>query len=313
MLEPLGVGEEKIRTLAGELIKLGHEFVMYPDRTEKEEELVQRAADADVVILSNLPFREAVIRQCKKLKLISVAFTGVDHIGISACRERGIAVRNAAGYSTSSVAELAFGMMLSLLRNIGKCDEAVRNGRTRDGLIGHDLAGKTLGIVGLGAIGMRVAEIGRAFGCRLLAYTRTQKEEAKALGVEFTDLDTLMAQSDIVTLHVPLNDSTRGMIDKRRISLMKPGSILINTARGPVVDSQALAEALTEGRIAGAGIDVFETEPPIDKNHPLLKAPNVLATPHVAFATKEALERRAEIAFDNVISWLKGIDKNVIL
>jgi D-3-phosphoglycerate dehydrogenase len=313
MLEPLGVKEEKIRSLAAALEKQGHDFVMYNTRTEDKSELIARASDADAVILSNLPFKDEVISECKSLKMISVAFTGVDHIGVSLCRERGIAVRNAAGYSTPSVAELAYGLMISVLRNIVKCDAATRSGKTKDGLVGNDLCGKTLGIVGMGAIGTKVAEIGRAFGCSLLAYSRTEKEEAKALGVKFVDLDTLMSQSDIVTLHVPLNENTKALIDKNRLAMMKPSAILINTARGPVVDSQALAEALKEGRLAGAGIDVYETEPPIKADHPLLNAPNAVLAPHVAFATKEALERRADIAFDNVISWMNGISKNVIV
>ena len=160
---------------------------------------------------------------------------------------------------------------------------------------------------------MKVAEIGRAFGCKLLAYSRTMKEEAENIGLEYVSLDELLTKSDIVTLHVPLNKHTESLINRERLSLMKEGSILINTARGPVVDSNALADALNEGRIAGAGIDVFETEPPISPDHPLLKAKNAVLTPHVAFATKEALERRAEIAFDNVVSWMEGIEKNLVL
>ena len=313
MLEPLGVKDEKILALAAGLEKQGNEFVMYNSRVEEKNELVARASGAEVVILGNLPFKDDVINACKNLKMISVAFTGVDHIGLNACRKRGIAVRNAAGYSTPSVAELAYGLMISVLRNIVQCDAATRSGKTKDGLVGNDLSGKTLGIVGTGAIGMKVAEIGRAFGCKLLAYSRTEKEEAIALGARFVDLDTLLAESDIVTLHVPLNDSTKALINRKRLSLMKPTSILINTARGPVVDSDALAESLKEGLVAGAGIDVFETEPPIRPDHPLLNAPNVVLAPHVAFATKEALERRADIAFDNVISWMNGVNKNVIV
>lgn len=313
LLEPLGVAEERIISLAGRLEKQGHEFVMYGSRAEGENELVLRAADADMVILSNMPFKEEVISKCRNLKMISVAFTGVDHIGISFCREKGIAVRNAAGYSTPSVAELTYGLIITVLRNMVKCDAAVRSGKTKDGLVGNDLCGKTLGIIGTGAIGMNVAEIGRAFGCRLLAYSRSEREEVKALGARYVKFDELLADSDIVTLHVPLNESTRGLINKKNISLMKPTAVLINTARGPVVDSDDLAEALREGRIAGAGIDVFETEPPIRSDHPLLNSPRVVLMPHVAFATKEALERRADIAFDNVAAWLDGVTQNVVV
>ena len=160
-----------------------------------------------------------------------------------------------------------------------------------------------------GAIGLKVAEIGRAFGLRLLAYSRTEREAAKAFGVRYTGLGDLLARSDIITLHVPLNDSTRALIGQKRISLMKPSSILINTARGPVVDNRALAEALKEGRIAGAGIDVYGKEPPLEEDNPILSAPNTLLSPHVAFAT----ERRAGIAFGNVISWLGGVERNTVV
>lgn len=313
LLEPLGIGDDKIRSFADELEKNGHEFVMYKNRTTDKDELISRAADADVVMLANLPFGDEIIEKCNHLKLISVAFTGVDHIGIKLCKQRGISVRNAAGYSTGSVAELTFGLIISVLRNIIQCDAATRAGKTKEGLIGYDLCGKTLGIVGTGAIGLKVAEIGRAFGVKLLAYSRTEKDAAKVLGVQYTGLDDLLVRSDIITLHVPLNGGTRALIDQKRISLMKPSSILINTARGPIVDNRALAEALKGGRIAGAGIDVYDREPPLEEDNPLLSAPNTVLSPHVAFATEEAMERRADIAFGNVISWLGGAERNTVV
>jgi D-3-phosphoglycerate dehydrogenase len=311
MLEPLGVPKEKIENMASFLKDRGHEFYMYEDRVEDNRSLIERSQNAEVVILSNIPYRAEVIHACPKLKMISVAFTGVDHIDVNACKEKGITVCNAAGYSTDSVAELAFGLIVAVMRNIVKCDELVRNGKTKAGYIGNDISGKTLGIIGTGAIGLRVAEIGKAFGCKLLAYSRTEKENP--FGIKYVDLKTLLAESDIVSLHVPLNDKTKNLIDKEAISLMKPNSILINTARGPVVDSQALAAALKEGKIAGAGIDVFEMEPPVPANHPLLSAPSVVAAPHVAFATWEAFYRRAQIVLTNVKAWLDGEPQNRIV
>lgn len=307
LLEPLGVEKEKILALAKQIEDNGHDFILYDEKPKDTAALVERAKEADAVILANLSFPEKAIKECENLKLISVAFTGMDHIGVEYCSNKGIAVANAAGYSTVSVAELTFGLIISVLRNITKCDIATREGKTKDGLIGFELCGKTLGIVGTGAIGLRVAQIGRAFGCKLIGYSRTKKEEAESLGLKYVDLDELMSESDIVTLHVPLTDSTKNLINKERLSLMKPTSILVNTARGPVIDNEALAEALTKGNIAGAGIDVFDIEPPLEHDYAILKAPNTVITPHVAFATKEALERRAEIAFDNVITWLKGL------
>ena len=163
--------------------------------------------------------------------------------------------------------------------------------------------------MGTGAIGLRVARIAAAFGCRVLAYSRTKKQVE---GVEYVDLDTLLRESDIVSLHVPQTAATVGMIGERELSLMKPSAILINTARGPIVDSKALAKALTDGKIAGAGIDVFEVEPPVATDHPLFSAPNVVATPHVAFATAESMVKRAVIVMDNIDCYLNGKPQNVI-
>ena len=154
-----------------------------------------------------------------------------------------------------------------------------------------------------------MAAIAQAFGCEVLAFSRTKKDVP---GITYTDLDTLLSQCDIVSLHTPLNDSTRELIGKEQLALMKKNAVLINTARGPIVDSQALAEALNEERIAGACIDVFETEPPVKKEHPLLNAKHVIATPHAAFATKEALVKRAAIVFENITAWVNGSPQNVM-
>lgn len=301
MLEPVAVSAGVLKALAAPLIKQGHELVICQEKVSEEE---AKEADADVFIIANSPLKGEVIRANKNLKLISVAFTGIDHVDLAACRERGIEIRNAAGYCTNAVAELTFAHILSVLRKVADCDGQVRRGGTKAGLIGHELYGKTLGIVGTGAIGTRVAEIGGIFGCRLLGYNRTEHEEARHLGVRYVGLEQLMSESDIITLHTPLTEETRLLIDREKIALMKKEAILINMARGGVVDSTALAQALTDGKIAGAGIDVFETEPPIVPEHPLLHAPGVLLTPHVAFATEESMLRRAGITMNNIISWM---------
>lgn len=216
---------------------------------------------------------------------------------------------NCAGYSTSAVADLVFGMLISLARNIIPCNDVVRKGGTKDGLVGFELEGKVFGIVGTGAIGLRVASIAQAFGCKVYAYSRTKKDVP---GITYLPLNELMAACDIVSLHVPSTPETKALINADNLALMKPGAILINTARGPVVDSEALAAALTEGRLAGACIDVFEDEPPLDPSHPLLNAPNVIATPHVAFATKQAFEKRAVIVFENIRCYLDGHPQNIM-
>lgn len=309
ILEPLGVEKEKLLALAEEKLKDRVEMVYYDTRVTDADALAERAGDADIVILSNLPFRKEVMERCLNLKMISVAFTGVDHVDMDYCRKKGVLVSNCAGYSNTAVSELVFGLALSLYRHIIECDRAVRSGKDKTGLTGLELAGKTLGIIGMGAIGTRTARLAQAFGCKVLGFNRSPRQID---GVRMTDLETLLRESDIVSLHVPLTEQTRGLIGEKELNLMKPDAVLINTARGPVVDSAALAEALKEGRLAGAAVDVYEMEPPLPQDHPLLTAPHVVATPHVAFATKEALYQRAVIAFDNVTGYLDGKPQNVM-
>lgn len=303
LLEPLGIPQDRLVEMVKEAVDGRMEVVAYDTRVEDVPTLIQRSQDADAVVLSNFPYRKAVMEHCPHLKYIDVAFTGVDHVDIDYCKEKGITVSNCAGYSTVAVADLVFGMVISLARNLSACDAAVRQGGTKAGLVGFELEGKKFGIVGAGAIGSRVAAIAAAFGCQVYAYSRTPKDLP---GVTFTDLDTLLSTCDIVSLHVPATPQTHHLINAEKLALMKPTALLINTARGPVVDSQALADALNSGRLAGAGIDVFEMEPPVPADHPLLTAKNVLATPHVAFATAQSMEKRAVLVCDNLKAWLDG-------
>ncbi|RII36499.1 hydroxyacid dehydrogenase [Clostridium chromiireducens] len=309
ILEPLGIDKDKLLGMAKDTLGNEIEIIYYDTRVEETETLIERSKDADVVVLSNLPYKKEVIENCPNLKMICVAFTGVDHVAMDYCKEKDIMVCNCAGYSTVAVADLVFGMVISLYRNIISCDKVTREGGTKNGLVGFELEGKKFGVVGAGAIGMRTARIAKAFGCEVYAYSRTKKEVE---GIQFVDLDTLMSTCDIISLHVPLNENTKGLINSEKLLLMKESAILINTARGPVVDSAALAEALNSGKIAGAGVDVFEVEPPIPVNHVLFGAKNLLVTPHVAFATAEAFEKRAVIVFDNIEKWLKGTPQNVM-
>ena len=309
-LEPLGIPNEQL--LAGTRMAVGPEaeLIAYPDRREDEETLVERSRGADVVVLSNFPYRKSVIRRLPDLKMICVAFTGTEHVDVDYCRERGITVCNCAGYSTVAVADLVFGLVLDLARNILPCDAACRQGGTKAGLVGFELEGKTFGVVGTGAIGLRVAKIANAFGCRVLAWSRTKKDVE---GITYCDtLEELLPRCDIASLHVPQTQATIGLIGKKELGLMKPTALLINTARGPVVDSAALAKALEEGTIAGAGIDVFEQEPPLDPNHPLLHAPHTVVTPHVAFASQQAFEKRAVIVAENLRQFIAGTPQNVV-
>ncbi|MEQ8197344.1 MAG: 2-hydroxyacid dehydrogenase [Clostridiaceae bacterium] len=309
ILEPLGVNKDKLLSMAKDALGNEIEIIYYDTRAEDTETLIERSKEADAVVLSNLPYKKEVIENCPSLKMICVAFTGVDHVAMDYCKEKKITVCNCAGYSTAAVADLVFGMVISLYRNIIPCDKVTREGGTKDGLVGFELEGKKFGVVGAGAIGMRTAMIAKAFGCEVYAYSRTKKDIE---GIEFVDLDTLMSTCDIVSLHVPLNETTKGLINKEKLSLMKKSAILINTARGPVVNSDALAEALNSGEIAGAGVDVFEVEPPIPVEHVLFGAKNLIVTPHIAFATAQAFEKRAVIVFDNIQQWLIGTPQNVM-
>ena len=311
IMESLGISDAKLAELCKPFEDKGHVFSVYPRATDKDT-LIAQAKDADAMIIANMPMPSDVIRACGNLKFIDVAFTGVDHVGLDAAREKGIAVSNASGYSNEAVAELVLGMALNILRNVPAVENRCRAGQTKDGLVGGELKGKTVGIIGYGKIGSRSAELFHAFGCHVLAQSRSHKPDAPAY-VEQVSQEDLLKRSDIVVLHCPLNDSTRGMIDREKLAAMKSSAILINVARGPVVVSQDLADALNNGVIAAAGIDVFDKEPPLDLSEPLLNCKNCLVTPHVAFATRESMILRAEIVFDNLDAWMNGNQKNVIL
>lgn len=311
LLESLGVPEEVLNACAKPLVDAGHTFKAYPKDTDPKVQ-IERAKDADVIMIANMPLSGEVISACPNLKYIDVAFTGVDHVDLDAARAKGVKVSNAAGYSNEAVAELTLCMMLALLRNVPQVEARCRAGQTKDGLVGVELMGKTVGIVGVGAIGTRTAELCHAFGCKVLGNKRHVRGDEPDY-IEFVSLEELLSRSDIVSLHCPLNEDSRGMINKDTIAKMKPGALLINAARGPVVDSQALADALNNGDLGGAGIDVFETEPPLDLDHPLLHSKNTIVTPHVAFASAESMETRCKIVFDNISQWMNGHQTNIIL
>jgi len=280
-----------------------HEFVSYSNRPETEQELFSRMMDADAIVISNIPVPKAILENCKNLKMISVAFTGTDHIDMKYCKQSGIIVTNTAGYSTQSVAELTLGLIIDLLRKITELDTNTRTLNDRRGFVGLELKNKTIGIVGAGAIGCKVGEIMYALGCNV--YFTSRNSKPNTFWGTYTTLDLLLKQSDIVTLHTPLNSDSENLINSTTIAKMKDGAFIVNTARGKVIDYNALAEALKSGKIAGAAIDVYETEPPLKEEHPLLSAPNCILTPHIAYATKEALEKRAHIASSNILKWLE--------
>ena len=303
-VEPIGISRQRAEELVERYAAKGCDFVVYPDRKEDEQTLVERMKDADVVIVSNIRLSREVLEQCPKLKFLNVAFTGLDHIDQDYCREKGIVIRNASGYATQAVAELAVGLMLDVYRKITPFDASTRNLQGRNNILGRELHGKTVGLVGTGAIGLRTAAILKAFGCRLLAYSRTERQEALDMGIEYTTLEDLMQRSDIISLHTPLTAQTKGLISREMLELCKTSPIIINTARGAVIDNKALAEMLNKDCIAGAGIDVYEYEPPLQSNHPLLSAKNAVLLPHVAFATEESFSIRVDIILRNLDEYL---------
>lgn len=313
ILEPLGIPNSVLEDLSRPLQTKGHRLTAYNTRPVDEAEQISRAQEADVLIIANQPLGRTVLEKCPHLKLISVAFTGVDHLDTAYARSRGICVCNAAGYATQATAEQALLLALSVFRHAVLADNAARNAQDKTGLLGQELYGKTFGIVGTGAIGSHAARLAAAFGCRVIAYSRTPRKELLQAGVEYMPLARLLAQADVVSLHVPLTAQTKHLLGAKELALMKPTAVLINTARGPLVDAQALAHALRTGQLAGAGIDVFDQEPPLAADNPLLNAPHTILSPHIGFFTQEALAHRARIVFENIHKWEAKTPQNQIV
>ena len=311
LIEPLRISDVLLNELAAPLRAAGHTFTAYSEKAPTPEEMLSRVRGQDIVIIANTPFPESVVQGADRLKMLDVAFTGTDHVALSACREKGIMICNCANYSNQSVAEMTLGMVLSLLRQLPEADRAIRAGQGGAAWMGREIAGRTVGVVGTGRIGAQVIRLFQAFGARVIAYSRTEKPEIRALGVDYLPLKDVLSQSDIVTLHVPATPETRHLIGAEELRCMRPGSLLINCARGPVVDALALRDALNAGAIAGAAVDVYDQEPPLPADHPLFGAKNLLMTPHTAYLTEEAMIRRARIAFDNVTAFLRNEPVNV--
>lgn len=303
-VEPIGISQERAIQLAEIYAQKGHQFVVYPDRKEDAPTLIERMQGAEVVIVSNIPLRKEVLQECKDLKFLNVAFTGLDHIDQEYCKENNILIRNASGYATTAVAELAVGLMLDVYRKMTEFDLATRKLGTRNNILGRELRGKTVALIGTGAIGLATAKLLKAFGCKLIAYSRSERKEALELGIEYLSLEEAVKQADIISLHTPLTNETKNLISKEIIDLCKPSAIIINTARGGVIDNLALANALNQDRLAGAGIDVYEKEPPLEENHPLLSAKNVVLLPHVAYATRESFDIRIDIILNNLNQYI---------
>lgn len=309
LLENLGCSKKLLEENAERLRGMGHTFTTF-EKTTDIGELKKHVADADVIMLANMPLPVEVLDAAPAVKFIDVAFTGVDHIPVDAAHKRDIAISNASGYADESVAELCVSFMIQLLRDLNDAQHKARNGGTKAGLRARLLQGKTVGIIGAGSIGKKTAALCKAFGAKTVAHNRHHVDDP-SIDANAT-LDELLEQADIVSLHCPLTPQTKGMIGEKQLAKMKKSAFLINTARGPVVDNKALANALNEDVIAGAACDVFDMEPPLPADYPLLHSKNTIVTPHLAFYTEEALEKRAKIVFDNLYAWLDGKQINKI-
>ena len=286
------------------------------DRT-RPEETVARAADAEIILTNKVIINREVMAQLPQLKYIGVLATGYNVVDIEAAHEHDIIVTNVPAYSTESVAQMVFAHLLTVTNRTEHYALQNRQGRWTKNPdfcywdFSHmELAGKTFGIVGLGNIGRRVAEIALAFGMQVKALT-SKSANALPAGIEKADLEELLASSDIISLHCPLTDSTRHLINRETLSLMRPSAILINTGRGPLVDDQAVAYALAEGQLAAFCADVLTEEPPKADN-PLLSQPNAFITPHIAWATEEARSRLLQVAISNVRAFLNAKPQNVV-
>lgn len=290
--------------------------VIVYDRT-KPSETVERAADAEIILTNKVIINRDIISQLPQLKYIGVLATGYNVVDIEAAHERGITVTNVPAYSTESVAQMVFAHLLTVTNRTEYYAIQNRNSRWSKNPdfcywdVPHmELAGKTFGIVGLGNIGLRVAQIALAFGMKVKALT-SKSADALPTGIEKVSLDELLKTSDILSLHCPLTESTRHIINADTLQQMKPTAILINTGRGPLIDDQAVADALSCGKLAAFCADVLTEEPPKADN-PLLKQPNAFITPHIAWASTEARERLLQIAIDNVRAFLNGKAQNIV-
>lgn len=288
------------------------EVAIYP--TSTNEQIIERTLDCDVVITNKLKLNESNLFSAESLKLICVTATGFDNIDLEYARSRKIGVCNVVGYSTNNVAQITVSMVLDLINKMTEYRKSVSSGEyTARGVANilsptyHEIEGRTWGIVGYGNIGKKVGKIAEALGCRVLVNKRKAIE-----GANCVDIDTICRECDIISVHTPLNEGTRSLINAGRIAMMKDGVLLVNVARGAVTDEQAIADAIKSGKISGFGCDVYSLEP-FDKEHPFYKIKeydNVILTPHMAWGSYEARERLCEEVKQNIIAYFKGEMRN---
>lgn len=282
--------------------------------TTAREDIPVRAYDADAVILNRINMDQEIMEQLPNLKYIGTLSTGYNTIDIKYAAQRGITVCNVPLYCAETVAQMTFALLLELCNHVSRHSLMVHEGKWNESISAglrewFELRGKNLGIIGYGNIGRKVADIGRAFGMNILVHSRSHKE--LPAGDRFVSLEELAAQSDVISVHCPLTDETRGLIDKNTLSLMKKSTLIVNTSRGAVINEKDLADALNNGAIAGAGLDVMSAEPP-KADDPLLSAPNCIITPHIAWSSREARTRLVDTVAENLSRFMEGIPQNQV-
>ena len=297
-------------------LKMLGQCAIYP-RTP-EDQIIERCQDAEAVLTNKTIISAETIEQLPQLKYIGVLATGYNVVALDAAHQANIIVTNAPGYGTSSVSQMVFALLLEMTQQVGHHAERVRQGAWNacPDFSFHDrplyeLADKTLGIVGFGQIGRQVKNIANAFGLKVLASTAHPERYNNEEGVEFTDIDELFSRCHIISLHCPLTDGTKHLVNTARLARIKHGAVLINTGRGQLIDEEAVIEALEEGYLGGYAADVLDLEPP-EPDHPLIAAPNTFITPHMAWATKEARKRLMDIVVENVAAFKNGQPVNQV-
>ncbi|MDO4324610.1 MAG: D-2-hydroxyacid dehydrogenase [bacterium] len=298
------------------LEKLG-ELTVY-DRTTDHSLIVERIGDAEAVYTNKTPITKETIQACPNMKFIGVLATGYNVVDVQAAKEAGVVVSNIPTYGTDAVAQFAIALLLELCHHIGEHSDCVKRGDWSSNVDWcfwnyplMELAGKTMGIIGFGRIGQRTAQIAQALGMKVLAYDRNHNAALETETCHYADMDELLANADVISLHCPLFPETEGIINKDSIARMKDGVLIINSSRGPLIVEEDLRDALNSGKVGGAAVDVVSTEP-IRMDNPLLSAKNMIITPHIAWAPKESRQRLMDIAVENLRQFLAGTPQNVV-